>query len=126
MRAFEVALFLVMITAGFTIVSSLGIFSSEVVPVDESMFGGYTVDSLSQFPRDPSPVDYFFLMVTLIVLSIKWALTVLLSIVIFFPYLMAVLGIPAALAIPLNAGLWFIVVIAIVQIWRSQSVDIMR
>lgn len=126
MRAFEIALFLVMVTAGFTIITSLGIFSTDAVPVDSGMFSGYTVNSLSQFPKDPSPVDYFFLMVTLIVLSIKWALTVLLSIVIFYPYLMTALGIPAALAIPLEAGLWFVFVIAIVQIWRSQSVDIMR
>lgn len=126
MRAFEIALFLVMITAGFTIISSLGIFPVNVVPVPESMFGSYTVDSLSQFPTNPSPIDYFFLMVILIVDSIKWALTVLLSITVFYPFLMVALGIPAALAIPLNAGVWFVVVIAIVQIWRAISVDIMR
>jgi hypothetical protein len=126
MRAFEIALFLVMIAAGFTIISSLEIFPADVVPVPAGMFAPYTVTELSKFPTSPGLIDYFFLMVTLIVNSILWAMTVLLTIVIFYPFLMSVLGIPAALAIPLNAGVWFVFVIAIVQIWRSQSIDIMR
>lgn len=126
MRAFEIALFLVMITAGFTIISGLGIFPSDAVPVDEDMFGEYEVSNLENFSGSPGLVDYFFLMVTIIVMSIRWAIMVILSITIFFPWLMYYLGVPAPLAIALNAGVWFVFVIAIVQIWRSQSIDIMR
>ena len=126
MRAFEIAMFLVMVAAGLTVVAALDIFPNDAAPVDTSMFGGYTVTELNQFPTNPSIVDYFFLMVFLIINSIKWALTVLLTVVIFFPYLMTALHIPQAVAIPLNAGIWFVFVIAIVQIWRGQSIDIMR
>lgn len=126
MRAFEIAFFLVMVAAGFSIISSLQIFPADVVPVQESMFAPYSVNVLENFPASPGIIDYFFLMVTIVVNSIRWAMTVLLTILIFYPYLMQVLGIPAALAIPLNVGIWFVFVIAIVQIWRSQSIDIMR
>lgn len=126
MRAYEIALFIVMVAAGFGIISSLDIFPADAIPIDSSLFTPYTVSALSNFPTHPSLVDYFFLMVTLIVNTIMWAMTILLTITIFYPYLSTVLGIPEALSIPLNAGIWFVFVIAIVQVWRSQSIDIMR
>jgi len=128
MRAFEIALFVACVVAASVFLPNLvgDSFGGSYFPSGYSLISGYNIDALSNFPANPSPVDYFFLMITIIINSIVWSMQVLLTFVTLAPWLMTNFGFPWWLAIPIQVGSWYLFVIAIVQIWRAVSIDIMR
>lgn len=132
MRAFEVALFVACVVAATVFLPALLTGTSLGTPYTDSggsiigSAGVGTLSNLTALPTRPSPVDYFFLMVNLIILALLWFFQMIMSLILLAPWLESQFHFPAFLAYPIEIALWFLIVIAAVQMWRAVSTDSMR
>ncbi len=128
MRAFELALFVACICVGTVFLPNLvgDSFGGQYTPSGYAFISGYTIGNVMNLPMNPTPVDYFFLMVNMIILALTWFFQLLMAFVLMAPWLISVFHFPWWLAISIHVGAWFLLVIAAVQMWRAISIDIMR
>lgn len=128
MRAFEISLFVGCVCAAAVLLEFMlgSAFGATYFPSAYNMVSGYNLNAVASFPTSPTPVDYFFLLVTLAINSIVWSGMVILTFITLAPWLMTNFHFPWYMAVPIHVGAWFLFVIALAQIWRGTSIDIMR
>ena len=129
MRAFEIFMLMACITAAFAVVNSIGIFPDNYVTPDSSLTEGMNLGNVqSQLDKleNPSVFDYFLLAGQFLADSFIFLILMLGRVAFFAGFLYSVFGVPLALAIALNVGLYIVVIIGILQFMSGRSVDQMR
>jgi hypothetical protein len=128
MRAYELALLVACITAATVFLPELvgTAFGGSFAPSGYNYISGYNIANTLNLPMNPTPIDYFFLMVNMIILALTWFFQLLMALITLAPWLMNVFHFPWWLAVPIHVGVWFLIVIAAVQMWRAISIDVMR
>lgn len=117
MKAYEIALFLIMLNASFNIINASGIFG------DSTLYYGQGILSSIQSIAPPSGTDIGILefavsLVGLVIQSLIALLMILCYATILLPFMFWQIGLPAVISGPLTLGVWIAYAIGYNQ-WKS-------
>ena len=127
MRALEIAIFLLMISASISLVNSMGILDNTYVYNDNTPYRFWTVSNLTDFQTDnPTILDQVVVYVQFLIASILWIVNIIATTIFIYPVLVDAFGVPGALSLFLQLGIWLNWVIGFVQWRRGASVEGLR
>ena len=127
MRAVEISLFLIFLSASIGLMNGIGVFDSHYGYEERAPYMFWSVSNLTQFQdENPSLWDQVVVYVQFTIQAIFWIATILFTVIAIYPALVNTFHVPAALSILLQIGLWAIYIIGYVQWKRGASIEGLR
>jgi len=108
-RASDITLFLILLQASVGFVDATGMFTEHYIDVP-SNDADYTLDDLSEYsvPADPGIIDEIMLAAHWMVESFFIGIKIIFTVIFVFPTLVSRFGIPVALSLFIQAGVYYV------------------
>ena len=108
-RASDITLFLILLQASVGFVDATGMFSEHYIDVP-SNDADYTLDDLGEYsaPTDPGILDEIMLAAHWMVESFLIGIKILFTVIFVFPTLVNTFGVPVALSLFIQAGIYYV------------------
>lgn len=133
MRAFDIILFLIILQASIVFVGHAGIFNHNYLTntsLAENQYSTYTVkgnlSGYSDVSQNPSAWDYFKTSITWAVQALIMFVKILFSVLVIYPTLVDVFGIPAPLSALIQVVIVVLWVIGLAQLKSKTSIKHME
>ena len=124
MRAYDIALFLIILQAAIGFTNELGIFDEQYYATQNNTYTNYRVSDLDEFnnlaTEEAGLWDYTTMLANLAWEGIKMFLSVIFSIVIIFPKLISIFNIPAGISAFIQVAIYVVYFIGWAQ-WKSNK-----
>ena len=108
-RASDITLFLILLQASIGFVDATGMFTEHYMDVP-SNDADYTLDDLGEYsaPTDPGILDEIMLAAHWMVESFLIGIKILFTVIFVFPTLVTTFGVPIALSVFIQAGIYYV------------------